>query len=115
MALRTHLTVKLARKPRMADFAMWAVAAEPALGTLPGAFMQAYTANRIEADWAAIEASPIGPAIIELMDNRKRWEGTATELLERLRRTPAFIPSTWLNGDPPPNHVPVIVRESGKC
>ena len=40
-ALRNHPTVTLDSKPRMADFAVWSVAAEPALGWEPGKFLAA--------------------------------------------------------------------------
>jgi hypothetical protein len=49
-AALAHLPeVRLPRKPRMADFALWAAAAEPAFGFQSGAFMNAYSGNRAEA------------------------------------------------------------------
>jgi len=45
-ALRNEGRVHLDGFPRMADFAQWAVAAEPALGLQEGEFMRAYTGNR---------------------------------------------------------------------
>ncbi|MFO7703567.1 MAG: hypothetical protein R6V43_00285 [Halopseudomonas sp.] len=44
-ALRNHDKVTLARRPRMADFALWLTAAEEALGWKPGSFMESYAAN----------------------------------------------------------------------
>jgi hypothetical protein len=41
-ALANLATVRLAELPRMADFAKWVSAAEPALGWTQGAFMEAY-------------------------------------------------------------------------
>jgi hypothetical protein len=73
--------------PRMADFAMWAVAAEPALGLEPGAFLAAYEANRAEAGRAALESSPVVKALETLLnapDARNGYEGTATALLAKL-------------------------------
>src|SRR5436190_1120011 len=45
-ALRNEATTRLASRPRMADFAEWVSAAEPALGWPPGAFLSAYDDNR---------------------------------------------------------------------
>ena len=83
-AMKKLPTVKLESLPRMADFAIWAVAAEESLGLYEGSFITAYTANRESATDLAIEASPIGPAIQGLMENQSCWEGTAQELLEKL-------------------------------
>jgi hypothetical protein len=68
----------------MADFATWVTAAEPALGWTPGTFLEAYFANREEANEAAIDASAVGPAILTFMQERISWEGTAQELLDQL-------------------------------
>ena len=42
----TSTATNLPLLPRMADFALWATAAEPALGFAAGQFMAAYQANR---------------------------------------------------------------------
>src|SRR6185312_15987157 len=76
-ALTELPTVKLARLPRMADFAKWATAAEPALGWAQGAFMVAYNRNREAANELALEASPIASKLVELLAGAGRWEGTA--------------------------------------
>ncbi len=76
--------VKLDRLPRMADFARWVVAAEPALPWKPGAFMEAYVGNRAAAHELAIEASVIGAAVRALVKSLGGWSGTASELLETL-------------------------------
>lgn len=81
MALRNKKSVKLPRKPRMADFAMWAVAAEPALGIPQGAFLNAYLKNRDEASDLAVESSVIGTVIQAVIADRESWEGTAKDLL----------------------------------
>jgi hypothetical protein len=80
-ALRNLSSVKLPRRPRMADFAEWVVAAEPALPWPAGGFMDAYAGNRDDANELAIEASAIGPAILGLMNGRDAWSGTTQELL----------------------------------
>ncbi|MGE5607806.1 MAG: hypothetical protein ACM359_00990 [Bacillota bacterium] len=80
-ALANLPTVTLARRPRMADFAEWIVAAEPALPWPAGEFLRAYGGNSDAAVELAIEASAIGPAILALMEKRQRWQGTATDLM----------------------------------
>jgi hypothetical protein len=84
-ALRRLDSVKLEKLPRMADFAQWAVAAEPALGWPEGTFMRAYESNRQSANTLALEASPIVPALRRVCA-RYGWTGTATELLGALGR-----------------------------
>lgn len=81
-ALRNLDAVELAEPPRMADFAEWVVAAEPALGWEPGGFITAYTANRAVANELTLEVSPLAGPVRELA--AAGFEGTASELLERL-------------------------------
>ena len=83
--LKRHPSVRLDELPRMADFAKWAVACEPAIFE-SGAFMQAYTGNRAEAVEAVIDASPVASMIRALMHDREPWEGTSAELLAELER-----------------------------
>jgi hypothetical protein len=83
-ALRNLPHVRLDRLPRMADFARFAVAAEPALGCAPGAFLSAYTRNRTAANELALEASPIATVLIAFVTEVETWRGTAGELLKKL-------------------------------
>jgi hypothetical protein len=83
-ALGTVDDVRLEGMPRMADFALWATAAEEALGLEPGAFMEAYAGNRREATESALEADPVASAVREFMREREGWAGTATELWKAL-------------------------------
>jgi len=83
VALRNHASVKLPASPRMADFAAWAVAAEPAHTKEP-IFLTAYQGNRAGLHQVAIEASVIGPAILQLIERNSTWEGVVAELLEAL-------------------------------
>ena len=84
VGLKNLPDTKLANLPRMADFARWSVACEPALNCKPGTFMQAYTENRDHANFAAIESCLVGPAILSMMESRESWQGTVKELLEDL-------------------------------
>lgn len=87
-ALRNQHEVKLARRPRMADFAWWVTAAEEALGWKPGAFMESYATNLDAGVEAALDASPFGEALLKFMTepHRTTWGGTATDLLEALEK-----------------------------
>jgi hypothetical protein len=85
-ALRNLPTVKLEKLPRMADFAIWASAAEGALGFTVGEFIHAYNRNRKEASDIALESSPVATAVYEFMQKKTEWKGTFGELLKALRR-----------------------------
>lgn len=88
MALAKEATTQLGALPRMADFAIWVVAAEPALPWKPGEFMAAYESNRDDANLATLEASPVSQPVRDLAE-RRDWQGTATELLTELDSTVA--------------------------
>ena len=71
---------ELPRKPRMADFALWATACE----RIPGSFMRAYEHNRASAVEVTLEHDLIASAVRLLMRSRSEWTGTAAELLAAL-------------------------------
>jgi len=77
--LRALSRVQLDRLPRMADFAVWATACEPALWPA-GTFAQAYAANRRAAIENIIEADPVASRIRAIMANRTIWTGNASDL-----------------------------------
>ncbi len=77
-------SVRLARLPRMADFATWVSACEGGLGWPEGTFLGAYTASRESANEVAVEASIVAQAVLSFMARRATWEGTASELLDAL-------------------------------
>jgi hypothetical protein len=83
-AIQRTPEVQLSFLPRMADFAHWVTAAEPALNWEPGSFLRSYATNRGSAHELAIEASPVAGAVVRFMDTRDEWEGSATALLEHL-------------------------------
>ncbi len=86
VALERLPNVRFKKLPRMATFAQFAVAAEPALGIEEGAFMAAYEANRLDAGGHALEGSPIALAVEALVDARGGcWgKGSMSELLTDL-------------------------------
>jgi hypothetical protein len=73
--------------PRMADFAKWAMACEPALWP-EGEFLRVYRANIQGAVESVLEASPVAVAVRGLMTSlapQTKREGTSSELLDVLR------------------------------
>ncbi len=84
-ALSSYDSVRLTRKPRMADFARWVTAAEQSLGWSDGSFLDAYFGNREESNQSVIENAVVGPVLVEFMDGRTDpWSGTYKDLLEVL-------------------------------
>ena len=69
--------------PRMADFALWAMACETALWPA-GTFWSAYCGNRDEAVEEVIDADPVAAALLAFMAMRTEWTGTASDLLGAL-------------------------------
>lgn len=85
VALSNVDAVRLPRRPRMADFAMWATAAEPALGWQPGAVLRAYDGNRAEAMDTGLEGDVLAVPLRRVLEaDPNGWEGSAAELLEVL-------------------------------
>ena len=86
-AIRNIPTTDLVESPRMADFATWAVAAEPAMPWEPGAFIKTYSGSQRDGDLVALESTPIGDVIQAFMAGRQEpWDGKAGELLDALRQ-----------------------------
>jgi hypothetical protein len=81
--LKNLPTTRLESCPRMADFATWIVACEPALGWAVWTFLRAYERNRNEANSLSVEASVIG-TLIQQIAAQGDWIGTATELWKEL-------------------------------
>jgi hypothetical protein len=70
--------------PRMADYALFSIASEKSLGLETGEFLEVFNRSREQSRQIVIESSPIGEAIIKLMEapaNSVRWKGTASQLL----------------------------------
>ena len=75
--------VRLARPPRMADFALWSIACSP----FPdGVFIKALEGAATEAIEAVAEVDPIAVAVAGFMASRQSWDGTAAGLLSELSR-----------------------------
>lgn len=69
--------------PRMADFALWATAAESGMGLRSGEFMAAYRGNRSSANETALESSPIAKHIMKIAEDGN-WDGQSSELLAHI-------------------------------
>ena len=82
MALKNIDSVKLDVLPRMADFALWITASEPALGVVK--LVKLYQDNRDEQSEIVLGASLVGTAIVDFMATRSLWEGTLKQLLDEL-------------------------------
>jgi hypothetical protein len=82
VALRRYEDVELQKMPRMADFAKWAVAAEPALPVEKGTIMQALRINQEDAARSILHENPLAVAILNLLKSQEdgSWVGTMEEL-----------------------------------
>jgi len=80
LAIRNIKTVCLEMQPRMADFAEWAVAAK-----IEG-FLDAYNQNQNAVTVTGVQASPVGSAVMFLMEDKVEWNGTMAELHKELEK-----------------------------
>lgn len=86
LALRNVGKVQLGQLPRMADFALWATAAEQSFGLENRAFISTFMGNRESANELALEASPIAATLVEFVQQQEVWKGKPSELLEKLNQ-----------------------------
>ncbi len=85
-ALREEPSVRLPSLPRMADFAVWAVAAERGRGA-PARFLAAYGGLHAVAYQQALEGSAVGVVLLAWLPGATSldpWSGTAEDLLTEL-------------------------------
>ncbi|MBN9392887.1 MAG: hypothetical protein J0I20_32950 [Chloroflexi bacterium] len=97
LALSRIESVRLNRLPRMADFTLWSVAAEPAFGGPSGtiSFLEAYTRQREDSHVLALEASPLAQTFLgwytSFTENypleKGCWLGNANTLLRELEQS----------------------------
>jgi hypothetical protein len=80
--------VKIKNLPRMADFAKWVTAAEPALGWNSGYFIQEYKIAREDTEGDLLDKDPLAQAVISLMTIQNIWKGPATTLQHVLSSYP---------------------------
>ena len=90
-ALVREQTIRIDALPRMADWAVWVTAAEPALGWSEQSILSAYRTMRGAAIEATLDGDPLAVALRGLS---LPWGGTADDLLTRV--TPAGrLPRGW--------------------
>jgi hypothetical protein len=81
-ALRRSRTVRLVRKPRMADVALWIAAAEPACPWQPGRFLEVYDSNRR----GTVDAVLDGDIVAATAESLAPWLGTASDFLGEVNK-----------------------------
>ncbi len=108
--LRRQSSVLLAGRPRMADFAVFATAAEPSLGLADGEFMAAYEGNRMAAHEAALDGSQVAQELLRFLDRLgpAGFSGEPSELLRILNqgRSDNRAPAGWPLG---PRHLTSVL------
>jgi hypothetical protein len=89
-ALSIKPTIKLDRKPRMADFSVWGEAITRAMGCKELEFLDAYYSVLERQNVDAVEATLVGPAIANFVSTWPQgvneWEGSPDALLDALRK-----------------------------
>jgi hypothetical protein len=81
--------------PRMADFALFALACEKGSGEKPQ-FLDAYTDNQAGSHAQVLDDSPLTPALVSLMQERESWSGSSSALLAELEKhTTNPLPKDW--------------------
>jgi hypothetical protein len=88
IGLKRLPAIRLQKLPRMADFAVWTTACEPALWG-EGTFAKAYRRNIDAAVETVLNANPIATAVRKFMAMQRpqtSWAGTAVDLLALLER-----------------------------
>jgi hypothetical protein len=99
--LRNLPNVKVSSLPRMADFAKWLCACEPALPWAPGTFMRDYLESRQKTAEMSVENDVVAQAVLRLIHGKRPgiWEGTSEELLSELSQMVPFdrrdLGNTW--------------------
>jgi Domain of unknown function (DUF3854) len=77
------------RLPRMADYALFSIAAEKALGLEKGEFLEVFDRSRQQSRQIVLDASPLSDALMKMMEEYplpKTYKGTASELLAKLEK-----------------------------
>jgi hypothetical protein len=81
-AMRRKDEVCFKNLPRMADFAVWIAAAEPALPWETGAFEKAYAQNRTHSSYSQIEQNAFSRLLCRLA--QEEFSGTTSDALKSL-------------------------------
>lgn len=84
-AMKIYPSINLTELPRMADFTVWGCAIAEALDHPKEEFLEAYYKNINQQNSEVITESPVASSILEFMKDSSYWQGTATDLLEKLK------------------------------
>ncbi len=79
-----HVRAKIKQRPRMADFALWASAAETSFGFEEGAFLESFMGNQRLNQSLVMQTEPVLTEVVRLMKGERAWKGTASDLLAKL-------------------------------
>jgi 5S rRNA maturation endonuclease (ribonuclease M5) len=74
VALANIETTTIERLPRLADFTLWAIAAENGLGLEDGAFLECYTGNRESVHDLVLDFDPLAELIVDFADKQESWK-----------------------------------------
>ncbi|KAA2282968.1 hypothetical protein [Candidatus Nitrosocosmicus sp. SS] len=83
MTINYDVKYRLKRKgilPRMSDYAVWCEAVSQSLGNKEGQFLDIYYENLNLQLEEIIESSVVAKVLIEFMEGKAEWNGSATEL-----------------------------------
>lgn len=87
---------KLNELPRMADFAEWITRCEVALDWEIGSMLQAYSNNKDKAIEIGLDGDYLATAIKTILDKKSHYEGTATDLVKKLRAVSPELDEKYL-------------------
>lgn len=115
LGLKNMKSVELGWKPRMADFAYFGAAAAPAIGWTAEKFISACKNNEQLIQLMSLESSNLAICLVHFMGNRKKWVGTASDLLDILNRHASENRMAY-GGEWPrtPNALSGLLREIGQ-
>ncbi len=71
--------------PRMADFTLWASAAEPSFGFSSGEFIDCYRKNRRAVNDAVVDLDMVAGLISRFVEKNVEWKGLPAQLYEDLK------------------------------
>lgn len=87
IAMLPKVTIDPQHRPRMADFATFGEAVFRVNGHTEGEFLRRYNDKRRDGVHRTVDSSPVGAALLSYLDqNRTGWNGTLSELLDRLEK-----------------------------
>jgi hypothetical protein len=88
-AIKIQPTIKLDAHHRMADWSLWGCAIAEALGYSREEFLKAYQNNITRQSEMLLNENIVATTLFSFVEEKKEWEGTATELLQELyKKTP---------------------------